>query len=115
VQVSESGPPQVEILAVRPAWIRVQSAEGAVLFERILDAGERYSVPPLEASARLRAGNSGAVYFLVDGQTFGPAAPGANVVSNVELSAEALRGGFAVADLARDPDLARFAQLGAAD
>lgn len=117
VQVSESGPPQVEILAVRPAWIRVQSAEGAVLFERILDAGERYVVPQMEAPPRLRAGNSGAVYFVVAGQTFGPAAPGANIARNVDLSAEALRDGFALADLARDPDLARIAELtaGAAD
>jgi cytoskeletal protein RodZ len=112
VQVSEAGPPPVEILAVRPAWIRVQSADGAVLFERILEAGERYVVPNLEAPARLRAGNSGAVYFVVNGQTYGPAAPGANIARNVELSAEALRGGFAVADLARDPDLARIAELG---
>ena len=115
VQVSESGPPRLEILAVRPAWIRVQSAEGAVLFERILDAGERYEVPPMEAPARLRAGNSGAVYFVVGEETFGPAAPGANIARNVELSAEALRDNFALADLARDPDLARIAELGAAD
>jgi cytoskeletal protein RodZ len=114
VQVSAAGPPPVEILAVRPAWIRVQSAEGAVLFERILDAGERYVVPQLEAPARLRAGNSGAVYFVVDGQTFGPAAPGANIARNVELSPEALRDGYAVADLTRDPDLARIAELAAA-
>ena len=110
VQVSEAGPPPVEILAVRPAWIRVQRADGTVLFERILDAGERYVVPQLEAPARLRAGNSGAVYFVVDGQTFGPAAPGANIARNVELSVEALRDGFAVADLTRDPDLARIAE-----
>ncbi|MBK5926070.1 helix-turn-helix domain-containing protein [Rhodobaculum claviforme] len=113
VRVSQAAPPQVEILAVRPAWIRVQRADGTVLFERILDAGERYTVPALEDPARLRAGNSGAVYFLVDGQTFGPAAPGANIARNVELSATALRDGFAVADLTRDPDLARFAEAAA--
>lgn len=112
VQVSEAGPPRVEILAVRPAWVRVQAADGSVLFERILDAGERYVVPALEAPARLRAGNSGAVYFVVDGRTYGPAAPGANIARNVDLSAAALRETFAVADLSRDPDLARIAELG---
>ncbi|MGY6410727.1 MAG: RodZ domain-containing protein [Alkalilacustris sp.] len=111
VQVSADGPPKVEILAVRPAWIRVQTADGTTLFERILDAGERYVVPQLEAPARLRAGNSGAVYFVVDGQTFGPSAPGANIARNVELSAESLRAEFAVADLTRDPDLARIVEL----
>ncbi len=111
VQVSTDGPPTVEILAVRPAWIRVQSADGTTLFERILDAGERYRVPALEAPARLRAGNSGAVYFVVDGEKLGPAAPGANIARNVELSPDSLRGSFAVADLARDPDLARIVEL----
>ena len=111
VQVSADGPPTVEVLAVRPAWIRVQTADGTTLFERILDAGERYVVPQLEAPARLRAGNSGAVYFVVDGQTFGPAAPGANIARNVELSSDALRDGFAVADLSRDPDLARIVEV----
>ena len=40
--------------------------------------------------AVLRAGNSGSVYFVVNGQTYGPAAPGAQVVKNVALSPEAL-------------------------
>ena len=111
VQVSEAGPPRVEILAVRPAWVRVSSADGSVLFERILEAGERYAVPALEAPPRLRAGNSGAVYFVVNGQTFGPAAPGANIARNVELSAESLRGEFSVADLSRDADLARIVDV----
>ncbi len=111
VQVSADAPPKVEILAVRPAWVRVQSADGTTLFERILDAGERYVVPQLEAPARLRAGNSGAVYFVVDGNKFGPAAPGANIARNVELSPESLRDSFTVADLTRDPDLARIVEL----
>jgi hypothetical protein len=111
VQVVADGPPVVDILAVRPSWVRVQSADGTVLFEKILDAGERYSVPQTEEPARLRAGNSGSVYFVVNGETFGPAAPGANVASNVNLSAEALRETFQTADLTRDPDLARMVDV----
>jgi hypothetical protein len=99
--------PGVELLAVRPSWVQVSAADGTVLFEKILDAGERYTVPPLQDAPRLRSGNSGSVYFLVNGQTFGPAAPGANVVKNVALSAEALTGKFAQADLTADEDLAR--------
>lgn len=108
VQVVQAGPPKVEIVAVRPSWVRVQAANGTVLFEKILDAGERYEVPQTEEPARLRAGNSGSVYFLVDGQTYGPSAPGANIARNVNLAADALRDTYAVADLDRDPDLARF-------
>jgi hypothetical protein len=106
VQVVEADAPAVELLAVRPSWVRVQSADGTVLFEKVLDAGERYVVPQMEAPAVLRAGNSGSVYFAVNGQTFGPAAPGAQVVKNVALSPEALKASYQLADLSVDPDLA---------
>ena len=36
VQVVASAQPGVEILAVRPSWVRVSSADGTVLFEKIL-------------------------------------------------------------------------------
>lgn len=106
--------PEVEILAVRPSWVRVQGADGTVIFEKILDAGERFALPKLETPPVLRAGNSGSVYFAVNGQTYGPAAPGAQVVKNVELSPTALTASFALADLTKDEDLARLvAQLSA--
>ncbi len=111
VQVVEAGAPAVELLAVRPSWVRVQSADGTVLFEKVLDAGERYVVPQMEAPAVLRAGNSGSVYFAVNGQTFGPAAPGAQVVKNVALSPEALQATYQLADLTVDADLAAIVAL----
>lgn len=111
VQVVADAAPSVELLAVRPSWVRVQSADGTVLFEKILDSGERYVVPLMEEPAVLRAGNSGSVYFAVNGQTYGPAAPGAQVVKNVALSPEALTESFAVADLTGDEDLARFVAM----
>ena len=107
VQVVAEAKPGVEVLAVRPSWVQVAAADGTVLFEKILDAGERYSVPPLQDAPVLRAGNSGSVYFVVNGTTFGPAAPGANVVKNVALTAEALTGQYAAADLTGDADLAK--------
>ena len=108
VQVVAAAAPGVEILAVRPSWVRVSAADGTVLFEKILDAGERYSVPALEEPPLLRSGNSGSIYFAVNGQTYGPAAPGAQVVKNVSLAAEALSGTYALADLTGDSDLARY-------
>ncbi|GAB1363458.1 helix-turn-helix domain-containing protein [Rhodobacter sp.] len=107
VQVLADARPGVEILAVRPAWVRVSAADGTVLFEKNLDAGERYAVPTLEDAATLRTGNSGSVYFVVNGQTYGPAAPGANVAKNIALSAEALTGKFVLADPAADEALAK--------
>ncbi len=108
VQVVAEVNPGIELLAVRPSWVQVSAADGTVLFEKILDAGERYTVPPLEDAPLLRAGNSGSVYFLVNGQTFGPAAPGANVVRNVALTAENLSTTYTVADLSEDADLAKI-------
>lgn len=98
VQVVASDPTSVEILAVRPSWVRVSSADGTVLFEKVLDACERYTVPLLEDAPVLRAGNSGGVYFTVNGKTFGPSAPGAQVVKNVVLTAEAVQQGFPVVE-----------------
>ena len=103
--------PEVEILAARPAWVRVTSADGTVLLEKTMDAGERFALPKLEAPPILRAGNSGAIYFAVNGRTYGPAAPGANVVKNVELSPTALTAKYVFADLAKDPELAGIVAL----
>ncbi|SEH82519.1 helix-turn-helix domain-containing protein [Paracoccus alkenifer] len=97
--------PQVEILATRPAWVRVSAADGSVLLEKTLDAGERFVLPASEQPPLLRTGNSGAVYFAVNGQTYGPAAPGPQVVRNIELSPDALTDKFALADPAADPAL----------
>ena len=115
VQVVAANAPAVELLAVRPSWVRVQSADGTVLFEKNLDAGERYVVPQLEQPAVLRAGNSGSVYFAVNGVTYGPAAPGAQVVKNVVLSPESLVSTFALAETTVDVDLARFVSVDPSD
>ncbi len=111
VQVVAQAQPGVELLAVRPSWVQVKAADGTVLFEKILDAGERWAVPQLEEPPVLRAGNSGSVYFGVNGKTFGPAAPGAQVVKNVALSPEALTEKFAEADLSADPELAAIVNV----
>lgn len=111
IQVVTADAPAVELLAVRPAWVRVQSADGTVLFEKNLDAGERYVVPQLEEPAVLRAGNSGSVYFAVNGVTYGPAAPGAQVVKNVVLSPDSLTAAYAAAEPTTDVDLARFVSV----
>jgi len=111
VQVVAAPPPPVELIAVRPAWVRVQAGDGTVLFEKTLDAGERYTVPATETAPLLRAGNSGSVYFAVNGRAYGPAAPGAQVVKNVTLAADSLLQAYSPADCAGDADLTRVASL----
>jgi len=107
--------PGVEIFAVRPAWVRVSAADGTVILEKILDAGERFALPASDAPPLLRAGNTGAVYFSINGETYGPASPENVVVKNLELSAEVLTAAYRVADPAADPELARTVASWAGD
>lgn len=111
VQVVADAAPGVEILAVRPSWVRVSAVDGTVLFEKILDAGERYTVPQLAQAPVLRAGNSGSVYFSVNGKTYGPAQPGSQVVKNLSLDAASLTSSYKLADLSGDADLAHFVNV----
>jgi cytoskeletal protein RodZ len=115
IQVVAEAKQGIEVLAVRPSWVRVNAADGTVLFEKILDAGERYAVPPLETAAVFRTGNSGSIYFVVDGTTYGPVAPGAQVAKDIPLSPESLTQSFAQADPSADEDLAKFATADASD
>lgn len=101
-------PKLVEVIAARPSWISVTAADGAVLFEKILDAGERYTVPALEVAPRLKAGNSSAIYFVLGDKTYGPASTGPEVVRDIDLSAGNVSAQFAVADLSKDADLTAF-------
>lgn len=109
VQVIAAAQEGVEVLAVRPSWVRVNAADGTVLFEKILDAGERYQVPALEESAVFRTGNSGSIYFVINGIAHGPVAPGANVVKDIPLAPALLAQAYAPADCTVDDALGQVA------
>lgn len=115
VAVVDMNAPALELLAARPAWVRVTLADGSVLLEKIMDSGERFTLPELDKPPLLRTGNSGAVYFALNGQTYGPAAPGPQVVRNIELSSDHLRAAYSVADLDADPELAQMISVAQAD
>ncbi|MBB95284.1 MAG: helix-turn-helix domain-containing protein [Rhodobacteraceae bacterium] len=106
-QVVEDAAPTLVMVAVRPSWVRVRSADGSVIFEGIMDSGSTYEVPATEEPPTLRAGESGAVYFSMNGQHYGPVGPSGTVTSNVPLSISAVSERFALADLDDDRDLAR--------
>ncbi len=107
VQVVADEAAQVVMFAVRPAWVRVKAADGTVLFEKILDAGEQYVLPNTEEPPTLRTGNAGSVYFSVNGQTYGPSGEGPSIVKNVSLAAADLTAKYAVADPSQDRELAK--------
>ncbi len=111
VQVTERTEDEVLLFAVRPSWVRVTSAGGTVIFEGTLNAGDSYALPVSEEPPTLRAGNSGSLYFAVNGVTMGPAGPGTSVARDVVLSADAITESYVMADATTDPDLAEVATL----
>ncbi len=107
-QVVADAKPGVQLVAVRPAWVRVRAADGSVIYEGILNAGDSYDVPVTEEPATLRVGESGAIYFTVNGQHYGPAGAKGSVTSGLALAAESLTETYSVADLTQDQDLSRY-------
>ncbi|SFR37088.1 protein RodZ, contains Xre-like HTH and DUF4115 domains [Yoonia tamlensis] len=111
IQVVGPDVPALQLVAVRPAWVRVRAANGTVIFEGVMAPGENFEVPATEEPATLRVGESGAVYFAVNGVHYGPAGQTGVVTSNVALSAESLLETYAVADLTADDDLAAVVRV----
>jgi len=107
-QVVADDMPDVRLVAVRLPWVRVQAADGSVIFEGILNAGDDYDVPATEEPALLRVGESGAVYFAVNGKHYGPAGTRGSVTSNLALTPEELTGRYALANIEADQDLMRY-------
>jgi hypothetical protein len=111
VQVTEGPVPELQLVAVRPAWVRVTGPGGSVLFEGILDPGDRFDVPVTEEPASLHVGESGALYFAVNGVPRGPVGPSGTVTKGVELSPASITETWTVADLSQDADLAEIVQV----
>ena len=104
-QVVEAAAPGVEMVAVRPAWVRVRAADGSVIFEGIMEPGDTWKVPQTEEAPTLRVGESGAIYFTVNGAHYGPAGPRGTVTSKLALSVDNLTGKYTLADLAEHGEL----------
>jgi len=106
VQVTEAVASGLEVVAVRPSWVRVTSVDGSVIYEGIMNAGDSYAPPQTEAPAEIRVGESGAVYFALNGTHYGPVGQAGTVTSGVTLSPDYVTGTYAVANLDADSDLA---------
>ncbi len=113
-QVLEDATPEVVMFAVRSAWVRVRAANGSVLFEKTLNAGDEFTVPQTELEPTLQAGMSGSIYFKLNGEIRGPAGAGTAVVRNLPIGIEAVERDFPVADLTGDEALADFVAVAAA-
>lgn len=109
-QVVEAPAPLLQIIAVRPSWVRVTSAEGTVIFEKTMQPGDTWEAPATEAPPLLRTGESGAVYFAFEQTFYGPVGASGAVTSNVPLSIASLKETYAPAKLDADAALVRFAE-----
>jgi len=108
VRTMAADAPEVEVLAVRPSWVRISAADGSVIFEKVMDAGERFALPKLEEAPVMRTGESSAIYFAVNGVAHGPVGKRGEVTKNIVLSPDALDAKYAVAKVTTDSDLAKM-------
>jgi len=95
--------PNVSIVAVQEAWVRVYQENGTIIFEKILAAGEQYSLPRDAPTAYLRAGNATSVYVMIDDEAYGPLSNSAAVVRDIALLPTSVAGTMAEVD---DPSVA---------
>ncbi len=107
-QVVADAATKVQMIAVRASWVRVRAADGSVIFEGIMNAGDSYDVPLLEEPPTLRAGASGSVYFSINGRHYGPAGDQGTVISGLPLAADMLQDAFDLANIEQDQDLQRY-------
>ena len=82
--------PQIMIEASDGVWIEVRNAEGEVLISRILEPGDRYTVPQEEGLV-MDTGNMGALVFSIDGEALPPLGEAGDIKRNFPLDAAALQ------------------------
>ena len=104
--VSKDPGPALRMVAVRPSWVRVRAADGTVILETIMEPGDTWDAPAGQEPATLRTGESGAIYFALNGEYYGPVGETGTVTSNLALEVETLKERYEVADLAADEALA---------
>jgi hypothetical protein len=88
LQLIKAVPERVQLLASEGVWVRIKDTQGSTLYEQIIDAGSPFDVPKTEIPPVIdRAGNSGSLFFIVNGKLYGPAGEKSRTVKNISLSA----------------------------
>ncbi len=88
----------VSIVAERAAWVRIYQANGTILFERILERGESFTLPRGIEAPRIWAGNSGSLYVEMGSELRGPLGSGTRSIRDVSLEPDALVADFPVVE-----------------
>lgn len=109
-QVVEAKAPTLTMVAVRPSWVRVRAADGTVIFEATMQAGDTWEAPLTEEAPTLRTGESGAIYFAMNDKFYGPVGPTGAVTSNLPLEIAGLKETYLPVEPASDEGLIRYAE-----
>ena len=109
-QVVETLAPALQIVAVRPSWVRVRAADGTVIFEKTMEPGESWQAPLTEEPPTLRTGESGAIYFAINSHFYGPVGETGAITSNLPLSIAGLTEAYGPVEIGTDEGLVRYAE-----
>jgi hypothetical protein len=107
-QVLEGPADAVKMIAANDSWVRVSAADGTVIFEKTMLRGDVYDVPITEEPPVLRTGNSGALYFAIAGDCYGPVGDSGAITSNLPLDHQALAVLYEQVDPTADQSLNRM-------
>ncbi|WP_424931480.1 helix-turn-helix domain-containing protein [Amaricoccus macauensis] len=88
----------ISIVAERAAWVRIYQENGTIVFEKILERGERYTLPRGIDGPQIWAGNSGSLYVEMGDVLRGPLGSGTRSIKDVSLAAEALSAEYPVVE-----------------
>lgn len=111
-QVVEEQNNTVRMVAAYPSWVRVRAADGTTIFEAVMNKGDVYEIPQTEEPPTLRTGESGALYFAMADDCYGPVGARGSITSNLPLQQQALAELYAPVDPNVDQSLSRmFADL----
>ncbi|MCR8825577.1 helix-turn-helix domain-containing protein [Pseudosulfitobacter koreensis] len=113
-QVVETQAPVLQMVAVRPSWVRVRGADGTVIYETVMQPGDTWTAPATEEPPVLRTGESGAIYFAMNGKFYGPVGANGAVTSNLPLEIAGLQETYLPVDVSTDSGLVRYAEATAA-
>ncbi len=95
--------PAISLVAQQEAWVRVYQENGTIIFEKLLAAGEQYTLPRDAPVAYLRAGNATSLYLMVDDRAYGPVSTTKAVVRDIPLQPAKIESAMAEV---KDPSVA---------
>ena len=78
-------PTKVEIRATRRTWMRLENAQGRVLFSSVIDEGEGFELPD-DMNYILATRDAGALSYFVDNQAVAPVGRRGQILTNRNLT-----------------------------